>query len=178
MTTPNPTAATAPLTPEREAEARELAGRADDDPFFLSDCEGELQVWRESALTHVRRDNNGQIDMYSFPSSYRSTDQVIEIDLDSWDPGEDQADDQRRQDIGDLVTARSIVRDLLTELDQARAERDRYHWAWHNARDQAASERAHVALVETERDALKEQLLTAQGNVAQEALHADQGPVR
>lgn len=114
----------APLSPEREQEIREVATRAAESPFFLSDCEGSLEVWRESALTHVVRDESGEITMWSFPSSYRTTDQVIEIDLDTWDPGEDVTDDQRRQDIGDLVTARAALGVLLAELDRGRAERD------------------------------------------------------
>lgn len=112
----------APLTPEREQKARIIAARAADDPFFVSDCEGDLSVWRESALTHVRRDESGEIDMYSFPSSYRATDQVIEFDLDSWDPGEDASDDQRRQDIGDMADGRVLVAPLLAEIDRLRAE--------------------------------------------------------
>ncbi|MFD9603261.1 hypothetical protein ACFVRD_41265 [Streptomyces sp. NPDC057908] len=110
-----------PTTRLAEIEARATAAKSD--PFFVSDCEGELQVWRESALTHVTRDGSGEITSWSFPSCYRSTDQVIEIDLDSWDPGEDATDDQRRDDINALVTARDQdVPFLLTEI--ARLEAD------------------------------------------------------
>jgi hypothetical protein len=110
------------LSPEREQQIRELAARAEGDSLFVSDCEGELQVWRERALTHVRRDESGEIEMYTFPSSYRTTDQVIEIDLGTWDTGEDAADDQRRQDINDLVDARAAMPALLGEIDRLRNE--------------------------------------------------------
>jgi hypothetical protein len=59
--------------------------------------------------------------MYSFPSSYRPTDQVIEIDLDTWDPGEDAGDDQRRQDIYDLADSRAAVGVLVEEVRRLRA---------------------------------------------------------
>lgn len=112
-------------TPPSEQQLNELqaiAARAAGDPFYVSDCEGSLQVWRESALTHVQRDEAGQITMYSFPSSYRSTDQVIEIDLDTWDPGEDASDDQRRQDITDLIDSRAAVGHLVDEVKRLRAQ--------------------------------------------------------
>jgi hypothetical protein len=112
------------LTDEQLTELAAVAARAASDPFFVSDCEGDLQVWREEALTHVRRDDTGTITMYSFPSSYRSTDQVIEIDLDTWDPGEDAMDDHRRQDINDLVAARAALPALLDELQLLRAQLD------------------------------------------------------
>lgn len=100
----------------------QIVDRVAGDPFYVSDCEGSLQVWREKALTHVRRDAAGDIDMYSFPSSYRPTDQVIEIDLDSWDPGEDAEDDRRRQDIKDLVDARAALPGLVDEVVKLRAQ--------------------------------------------------------
>lgn len=106
------------LTEQRLDQIRAIAARATERPLMVSDCEGELQVWAESALTHVTRDNDGAITGYSTPSTYRSTDQVIEMDLDSWDPGEDATDDQRRQDIHDLVDARDALSSLLTETDR------------------------------------------------------------
>lgn len=110
-----------PPTDQQLAELQAIADRHTADPFFVSDCEGSLQVWREKALVHVTRDEAGVIDMYSFPSSYRPTDQVIELDLDSWDPGEDAVDDQRRQDIGDLVDARAALGGLLDEIGRLQA---------------------------------------------------------
>lgn len=111
-----------PLTEQQLAELTAIAARAANEPFFVSDCEGSLQVWREKALTHVRRDEHGVIDMYSFPSTYKVTDQVIELDLSTWDPGEDATDDQQRQDIRDLVEARAALGALLAEIDRQRTE--------------------------------------------------------
>lgn len=110
------------LTDEQLTEIDQIATRVTDDPLYVSDCEGELQVWREKALTHIRRDETGTITSYSFPSSYRSTDQVIEIDLDTWDPGEDATDDKRRQDINDLVDSRAALPLLAAEVRLLRAE--------------------------------------------------------
>nr|WSZ21174.1 hypothetical protein OH837_48885 [Streptomyces canus] len=111
-----------PPTEQQLNELQAIAARAADDPFYVSDCEGSLQVWRESALTHVQRDEHGEISMYSFPSSYRTTDQIIEIDLDSWDPGEDASDDQRRQDITDLVDSRAAMGAMVDEVKRLRAQ--------------------------------------------------------
>ncbi|NEA22650.1 hypothetical protein [Actinomadura bangladeshensis] len=68
----------------------------DTDRWFLSDCEGRLAIWREAALRHVRRDEDGEIDGYSLPASYRPTDLITEWDLNTWDPGQDEDDDKRR----------------------------------------------------------------------------------
>jgi hypothetical protein len=102
-----------------QIEAR--AARVANDPFFVSDCEGELQVWRESALKHVVRNDAGEITGYCLPGVYRATDHVIGIDLDSWDPGEDETDDQRRQDINDLVDARAALPAMAAEIRRLRA---------------------------------------------------------
>ena len=113
-----------PLTGQQLDEYEAVAARAAGDPFFVTDCEGKLAVWRESALTHVRRDEDGQINTYSLPSSYRSTDEVIEtIYLDSWDPGEDATDDQRRQDITDLVDSRAALPALLAYVRRLQGQR-------------------------------------------------------
>jgi hypothetical protein len=109
-----------PPTEQQLDEITTIASRATADPFYVSDCEGSLQVWREKALTHVRRDESGEIDMYSFPSTYKVTDQIIELDLNTWDLGEDATDDQRRQDVNDLVEARAALPALLADLQRAR----------------------------------------------------------
>lgn len=74
-------------------------------PLFLSDCEGRLEIWRESALQRVTRDEDGEITGYSTPACYSSTDLVAEWDLDTWDPGEDRYDDERRRAAAAIVTA-------------------------------------------------------------------------
>lgn len=134
-----------PPTDQQLAELQAIADRHTADPFFVSDCEGSLQVWREKALVHVTRDEDGVIDMYSFPSSYKVTDQVIELDLDSWDPGQDAADDQRRQDIGDLVDARAAMGGLLDEIGRLRSRAltfSEYNSAWHAVEGAAGQEGA------------------------------------
>lgn len=115
---------------DRLPEIQARAEAAATDPFFVSDCEGDLSVWREAALTHVRRDDQGEIEMYSTPSSYRVIDHVIEIGLDTWDEGEDKTDDQRRADIKGLVLARDHdvpyllghTADLAERLNSAEAQ--------------------------------------------------------
>lgn len=115
----------APLTDQQLNEYEQLAARTADDPFFVSDCEGKLAVWREKALVRVTRDEHGQIDGYSLPPVYTSTDEVIEaIYLDSWDPGEDATDDRRRQDANDLVDGRAAVGVLLAEVHRLREAMD------------------------------------------------------
>jgi hypothetical protein len=109
-----------PMNEQQLADLRAIADRATDRPLFVSDCEGELEVWVESALEHVARADDGTITGYSMPSTYRSTDQVLRMDLDTWDLGEDASDDQRRQDINDLVNARAAVDPLLAEVDRLR----------------------------------------------------------
>jgi hypothetical protein len=106
---------TAPLSPERLAEYRALSEQIAADPWLLSDCEGWLKIWRVSALKNVTRDENGEIDGFREPSSYRVVDLIVEDELDSWDPGEDADDDQRRADIGSMFTAREALPVLLAE---------------------------------------------------------------
>jgi hypothetical protein len=74
-------------------------------PLFLSDCEGQLEIWQESALQHVTRDDSGEIDGYCTPGCYTSTDLIAEWTLDTWDEGEDAHDDARRQIAESIVTA-------------------------------------------------------------------------
>lgn len=90
------------LTPAQELRAAADyldAQRADTTPgpWFVADCEGHLQMWHEPALRHVRRDDDGALRGYSLPGSYTSTHQIAEHhDLETWDEGEDPADDERR----------------------------------------------------------------------------------
>lgn len=111
-----------PMTDQQLEQLKEIADRAVNDPLFVSDCEGSLQVWHEKALVRVHRDESGAIQSYSFPFSYKATDQVLEIELDSWDPGENAADDQRRQDVIDLVDARDAMPLAVAEIVRLRAE--------------------------------------------------------
>jgi hypothetical protein len=64
--------------------------------WMVSDCEGDLQIWRVGALRHVRRDEDGRITGYALPASYRPTDLIAEWDLNTWDAGDDESDDEHR----------------------------------------------------------------------------------
>lgn len=111
-----------PLTEQQLDEIEAVASRAADDAFHVSDCEGSLQVWRESALKHIVRNDQGEIIGWSVPAVYRTTDLVAEVFLDSWDPGEDADDDQQRQDVRDLVDSRAALPALLAEVRRLRDE--------------------------------------------------------
>lgn len=113
--TDTPTLAT---STDQYADLQSIADRAAARPFLLSDCEGEMKVWAEAALTHVTRDESGTVTGWSEPSSYTSADLVVTVELDmgTWDPGEDIDDDQRRQDINDLVDAREALPGLLARI--------------------------------------------------------------
>lgn len=74
-------------------------------PLHLSDCEGHLAIWKESALRHVQRNEHGEIVGYSTPGSYDATDLVAEWDLDTWDRGQDGQDDEVRDAAKAIVTA-------------------------------------------------------------------------
>lgn len=113
-----------PLTEQQLEEYEAIAAHVVADPFYLSDCEGSLQVWHERALARVTRNNAGAITSYDFPFAFPPAEQIIELDLDSWDPGEDATDDKRRQDIGDLVEARAALPALVTEVRLLRAQLD------------------------------------------------------
>ncbi|MFE9007477.1 hypothetical protein ACFYOY_36060 [Streptomyces sp. NPDC007875] len=127
MTIPsNPPELIQPAHPDWLTAIRDRVQAAHDDPFFVTDCEGDLSVWRQSALTHVTRNSEGEITGWSTPPSYKVTDHILEIELDTWDPGEDPLDDQRRTDIHDLVTARDHDRPrILAHINQLQQRLDR-----------------------------------------------------
>ncbi|MEU5108194.1 hypothetical protein AB0H07_39055 [Streptomyces sp. NPDC021354] len=111
-----------PAPPDWLTAIRDRVQAAADDPFFVTDCEGDLSIWRQSALAHVTRNDEGEITGWSTPSSYKVTDHIAEIELDTWDPGEDPLDDRRRTDIHDMVIARDQDRPrLLAHIDQLEA---------------------------------------------------------
>lgn len=114
----------ASLSGQQLAEIRAIADRATARPFLFSDCEGKLKVWAESALTHVRRNPSGEVTSWSEPGSYRAADLVAEVELDSgtWDRGEDEDDDQRRRDFGDLVAPRDALPEQETHRDRLARE--------------------------------------------------------
>ena len=89
-------AALSDITPEKIAHLKRLLASIGDLPWFLSDCEGEVEIWRESAL-RISRDEHGEIVGYSMPGSYARNDLVAEWGLDTWDEGQDEDDDERRR---------------------------------------------------------------------------------
>ncbi|MCP9947332.1 hypothetical protein [Actinomadura madurae] len=88
------------------------------DRWFLSDCEGRLEIWREAVLRDVTRDEHGEIDSYSLPAVYKDTDLIASWDLGTWDEGEDDADDARRRMWAEIVRAHNVG----DEVERLRAE--------------------------------------------------------
>jgi hypothetical protein len=122
------------LTPERLAQIADLRDwmtYLPEGPWFVSDCEGTLQVWREAVIRVSGRTEAGAIATYKTPSVYSRSDLLFEAHLDSWDHGMDEDDDVIRAVAIFLALARDVVPDLLAEVDRLTAERD----SWKNATD-------------------------------------------
>lgn len=86
------------------------------DRWFLSDCEGHLVIIREAKLRHVTRNDTGEITGYSLPAEWGPNVVIAEWDLNTWDAGDDESDDQRR------ATAARIVADH-NEIERLRVGR-------------------------------------------------------
>ncbi|MEU8270169.1 hypothetical protein AB0B89_23795 [Sphaerisporangium sp. NPDC049002] len=114
---------TEPKTPEDFTDIEDMLGRLPKAPWFVSDCEGEVQVWQESALRRITRDEHGEITGYSTPSSYDSSSLLYERSLDTWDRDEEYGeDDDLRRDVAEFLAAcRNRVPALLA--DNARLQR-------------------------------------------------------
>lgn len=130
---------TAPAPP---AQASEQAR------WFLSDCEGNLRIWREDVLRHVTRDEHGEITGYQTPASWEAGDLIAHWDLNTWDPGEDADDDAHRAAAAQIVAdhnenAAAEVARLRSELDNARAAAQRDERGWREQYE-ALSRRATV----------------------------------
>ncbi|MFB4280802.1 hypothetical protein ACBJ59_36320 [Nonomuraea sp. MTCD27] len=113
------------ITPEKVAHLKDLLGSVGPLPWFLSDCEGDMQIWRESALTHVTRGEDGDIEGYRTPGSYKRNDLVASWDLDTWDEGEDEDDDERRRMAELIVEAVNALPHLIAIAEAAQAEQER-----------------------------------------------------
>ncbi|MEV7681426.1 hypothetical protein AB0O64_23170 [Streptomyces sp. NPDC088341] len=121
------TAAAAPG--QREQAIRERIEAATEGPWFVSDCEGRLEVWFEGALEHVVRNDKGTITGWSTPFSWKPGDLLHEVDLDTWDEGTDPEDDLERanarlighapQDLEYLLDETALLRRLLAETVEA-----------------------------------------------------------
>ncbi|MDJ0466089.1 hypothetical protein [Streptomyces sp. H27-C3] len=113
----------------REQAIRERLDAASEGPWFVSDCEGRLQVWREGALEHVVRDESGTITGWSTPFSWTDGDLLHEVDLETWDEGSDPDEDLERanarlmghapQDLEYLLDETTLLRRLLAETVDA-----------------------------------------------------------
>lgn len=100
-----------------------------DGPWFCSDVEGDLAIWREAALRDVTRDEHGDIDGYRTPGHYPAVDLVAEWDLDTWDEGDDPDDDLRRARARFIAQAPADIDDLLEEVERLR-QKDRDAMVW------------------------------------------------
>ncbi|MFF4337510.1 hypothetical protein [[Kitasatospora] papulosa] len=122
-------AAPAAAPGQREEAIRERIESATEGPWFVSDCEGRLEVWFEGALEHVVRDDKGTITGWSTPASWKPGDLLHEVDLDTWDEGVDPEDDLERanarlighapQDLEYLLDEAARLRRLLAETVEA-----------------------------------------------------------
>jgi hypothetical protein len=121
------------LTPEQITELQALLAELPDSPWFLVDCEGDLQLWLETAVLNITRDEHGNATGYRLPASYKPADLIAEWGLDTWDPGQDTADDQIRACARFMAAARTAVPALLAEVKQLTRDRDQ-------AREEATNE--------------------------------------
>ncbi|KHJ74667.1 hypothetical protein [Rhodococcus sp. Chr-9] len=115
-------------TPEGRAKLRELLAKGTPGPWQADDCEGELRVGAGDAVTawQERTDEEGRSYRVGTPPwTWKSTNLIYEHDLETWDEGEDQDDDQRRIDAELIVAARNALPALLDALDDAECEIER-----------------------------------------------------
>lgn len=109
-------------TPEGRAKLRELLAKGTPGPWQADDCEGELRVGAGDAVTawQERTDEEGRSYRVGTPPwTWKSTNLIYEHDLETWDEGEDQDDDQRRADAELIVAAVNVLPALLDALEQA-----------------------------------------------------------
>lgn len=107
------------------------------DRWFLSDCEGRLAILLESALRHVTRDDTGEIVGYCLPEVIGPGVVIAEWDLDTWDPGSDEDDDERRRIAAEMVRDHNERAELLGEVDRLRSELISVVREWERQRDRA-----------------------------------------
>lgn len=113
------------ITPETVAHLKHLIASVGPLPWFLADCEGDMSIWRESALTHISRDEDGDVEGYRTPASYKRNDLIASWDLDTWDEGEDADDDERRRMAELIVEAVNALPRLIAVAEAAQAETER-----------------------------------------------------
>lgn len=102
-----------------------LAG-ATPGPWFLNDCEGEIIVLPESDLTMVTRGEDGTITSWGLPTSWRPERRILEVDLDTWDEGEDEQDDHVRHNAEFIAAAPTDVARLVGAVEAVLAKLDEW----------------------------------------------------
>ena len=107
------------------ASIREQADAATEGPWFLSDCEGEIDIVPEKDLVDVTRDEEGRITGWNLPSVFRPERRVLACRVDSWDEGEDTQDDQIRANARFMAGARTNIDTLLGIVSKQQAVLDR-----------------------------------------------------
>lgn len=107
------------------ASIREQADAATEGPWFLSDCEGEIDIVPEKDLVDVTRDGDGRITGWNLPSVYGPERRILERRVDSWDEGEDAQDDQIRADARFMAASRTNIDILLDIVSEQQAALDR-----------------------------------------------------
>lgn len=112
------------MTPEQLAEIEALVAALPDSPWFLADCEGDLQLWLEGYVEDIARDADGNVTGYRLPGNYPIEALVAEWDLDTWDEGQDEQEDQFRAYARFMAAARIAVPALLADLKRLQAKVD------------------------------------------------------
>lgn len=90
-------------------------------PWFLNDCEGQVIILPEEDLIGVTRDSSGHITSWGLPTSWPPERRILEIELDTWDEGEDIQDDQVRANAEFVANAPTDVERLLYAVDSVLA---------------------------------------------------------
>ncbi|NKS29270.1 hypothetical protein GS534_00830 [Rhodococcus hoagii] len=106
-------------------QLEQLRAKATPGPWEAEDCEGDLSVRAGTALTQwtEHADADGMPYRIGTPaSSYKSTDLILEHNLETWDEGEDPCDDQRRADADWIAAIHNAAPALFAELREARNE--------------------------------------------------------
>lgn len=113
------------MTSEEWAAIEAQEKMATEGPWFVSDCDGRLGIWREAALRNVDRDETGEITGYRLPVRVGPDNLIAEWDLDTWDPGENDTDDQRRANAHLMAAAPSLLADVKRLTERVEAVRKR-----------------------------------------------------
>jgi len=93
----------------------DLLGNLTPGPWFVEDCEDELNIWNENVLLNVERDEDDEITSWRNPSSWHNVDRVAAWEL--IDDGEDCEDNAIMRANADFIAkCRTIVPAMLSEL--------------------------------------------------------------